>query len=49
MLQASINSFQGDTSKLAALIRGNLHPVALDPSTPSKRKLPDPKRGEPSQ
>ena len=25
MLQASIESFQGDTSKLAALIRANLH------------------------
>jgi cell filamentation protein len=33
MLQASIESFRGDTSKLAAIIRDNLHPLGHDPST----------------
>jgi hypothetical protein len=36
MLQASIESFKGDTSKLAALIRDNLHPLDRDASTPAQ-------------
>ncbi len=36
MLQASIESFQGDTSKLAALIRENLSPLDPGASTPSQ-------------
>ena len=43
MLQASIESFQGDTSKLAALIRENLSP--LDPGASSR--APNPKRVPP--
>jgi cell filamentation protein len=46
MLQASVDSFQGDSSKLAALIRENLHTPDTDNSTPaqdSKRMPPKPK------
>jgi cell filamentation protein len=35
MLQASIESFRGDTSKLAAIIRDNLRPLEPDISTPA--------------
>ena len=38
MLQASMESFEGDTSKLAALIRGNLSP--LDPGASSRATNP---------
>ena len=38
MLQASIESFRGDTSKLAAIIRDNLHPLEPDSSTPANPK-----------
>jgi hypothetical protein len=46
MLQASIESFQGDTSKLAALIRQNLDTLDPDASTPAqgpKQMPPKPK------
>ena len=46
MLQASIESFKGDTSKLAALIRDNLHCLGPDSSPPAlghKLKPPKPK------
>ncbi len=36
MLQASIESFKGDTSKLAALIRDNLQSLDRDASTPAQ-------------
>ena len=36
MLQASIESFTGDTSKLAAIIRDNLRPLVRDASTPAQ-------------
>jgi len=36
MLQASIESFKGDTSKLAALIRENLNTLDPDASTPAQ-------------
>jgi cell filamentation protein len=49
MLQASIESFPGDTSKLAAIIRDNLHPLDRDDSTPERsgkpKAPPDPKQG----
>jgi cell filamentation protein len=49
MLQASIESFQGDTSKLAAIIRDNLRPLEGEESTPERTDKPkgpsDPKRG----
>jgi cell filamentation protein len=49
MLQASIESFRGDTSKLAAIIRDNLHPLDRDDSTPERggkpKAPPDPKQG----
>jgi cell filamentation protein len=38
LLQASIESFQGDTSKLAALIRENLTPSNPDPSSSARRR-----------
>jgi cell filamentation protein len=48
MVQASIESFRGDTSKLAAIIRDNLHPLDRDGSKPErggKPKAPsDPKQ-----
>jgi cell filamentation protein len=46
MLQASIESFKGDTSKLAALIRANLYPLGRDPSVPANppKKPPEPTR-----
>jgi cell filamentation protein len=41
MLQASIDSFNGDISKLAALIRDNLHGLEReDPTPPGQRKRP---------
>jgi fido (protein-threonine AMPylation protein) len=43
MLQASLESFQGDTSKFAALIRENLYPLDADASTRTrgpKKKAP---------
>ena len=46
MLQASIQSFKGDTSKLAAIIGDNLHTLDRDASTPAhepKQKRPKPK------
>jgi cell filamentation protein len=46
MLQASIESFKGDTSKLAALIRDNLYPFDRNASTPTqgpKQNPPKPK------
>jgi fido (protein-threonine AMPylation protein) len=36
LLRASIESFTGDTSKLAALIRHNLHPIVRDASSPAR-------------
>lgn len=36
MLQASVESFKGDTSKLAALIRDNLHILGPDASPPAQ-------------
>jgi cell filamentation protein len=47
MLQASIESFRGDTSKLAAIIRNNLHPIGREaPGCRSNTKPPlDPKQG----
>jgi cell filamentation protein len=36
MLQASIESFRGETSKLAAIIRDNLHPIDRD--APGRRR-----------
>ncbi len=46
LLQASIESFKGDTSRLAALIRDNLHILDRDSSTPAqarRQKRPNPK------
>lgn len=40
MLQASIESFRGDTSKLAAIIRDNLHPFDRDDSAPERGGKP---------
>lgn len=52
MLQASIDSFQGDTAKLAAIIRDNLYPLERDDSAPERggkpKTPPDPKQ-RPSQ
>ena len=45
MLQASIESFKGDTSKLAALIRDNLHTLDRDASAPRE----GPNKTRPSQ
>ncbi len=44
MLQASIASFKGDTSQLAALIRANLSPLD-DAPLRSKKKPPEPTPG----
>jgi cell filamentation protein len=47
MLQASIESFRGGISKLAAIIRDNIHPLDPDDSTPERggkpKAPPDPK------
>jgi fido (protein-threonine AMPylation protein) len=50
MLQASIESFRGDTSKLAALIREHLHPADTPGPQPAKKPPPEPAPGSgPSQ
>ncbi len=46
MLQASIDAFKGDTSKLAALIRANISALGREASTPAngnKQNPPEPK------
>lgn len=45
MLQASIASFKGDISPLAALIRENLSPAQFLPPVASKKKPPGPESG----
>jgi cell filamentation protein len=42
LLQASIESFKGNTSKLAALIRDNLYPLDRDASPPANGPKPPP-------
>jgi cell filamentation protein len=44
MLQASIESFKGDSTKLTGLIRDNLRTVELEaPPTPRRKRKPSPK------
>ena len=43
MLEASIDSFTGNTSKLATLIRDNLHPA--EAIAPAQKRSPEPSPG----